>query len=175
MQIGFIGLGNMGLPMAANLLKHGHEVIGFDLSPAAREAFADKGGKLVESAAAATSGVELVITMLPAGPHVRAVYTDDGGMLAAAAPGTLLIDSSTIDVEAARGVAAAAAARGFDMLDAPVSGGVGGATAGILTFSWQVARTWATSALCRCSRRWAGRSCMPAPRAPAKRQRSATT
>jgi 3-hydroxyisobutyrate dehydrogenase len=134
MRIGFIGLGNMGGPMAANLLKAGHDVAGFDLSPGARDVFVAHGGKTAPSAAAAASGVELVVTMLPAGPHVRDVYTRDDGVLGAAAPGTLLVDSSTIDVESARAVAAAAAERGFDMLDAPVSGGVGGATAGTLTF-----------------------------------------
>ena len=134
MRIGFIGLGNMGGPMAANLLKAGHEVTGFDLTKPALDALAKAGGKPAPGAAAAVAGAEMIVTMLPAGPHVRQVYTGEGGLLAAAKPGALLIDSSTIDVESARAVAKAAAERGFDMLDAPVSGGVGGAAAGTLTF-----------------------------------------
>jgi len=134
MRIGFIGLGNMGGPMAANLLKAGHEVTGFDLAKPALDALAKAGGKPASSATAAVAGAEMIVTMLPAGPHVRQVYTGEGGLLAAAKPGALLIDSSTIDVESARAVAKAAAERGFDMLDAPVSGGVGGAAAGTLTF-----------------------------------------
>ncbi len=134
MRIGFIGLGNMGGPMAANLLKAEHEVTGFDLAKAALDALAKSGGRAATTAAAAASGAEIIITMLPAGPQVREVYLGAGGILAAARPGALLIDSSTIDVETARAVAAAAGERGFDMLDAPVSGGVGGAAAGTLTF-----------------------------------------
>jgi 3-hydroxyisobutyrate dehydrogenase len=133
-KIAFIGLGNMGGPMSANLLKAGHEVMGFDLVPAALEGFAKAGGKVAKSAAAAVASAEIVVTMLPAGPHVRQAYIGEGGVLGAAKPGALLIDSSTIDVETARAVSKAAAERGFDMLDAPVSGGVGGATAGTLTF-----------------------------------------
>ena len=132
--IGFIGLGNMGGPMAANLLKAGHEVTGFDLVPASLERFVAAGGRKAASAAAAASAGEVVITMLPAGPHVRAVYTGEGGVLAAAKKGALLIDCSTIDVETSRAVAEAAGKAGFGMVDAPVSGGVGGATAGTLTF-----------------------------------------
>ncbi|HEV2548248.1 MAG TPA: 3-hydroxyisobutyrate dehydrogenase [Stellaceae bacterium] len=134
MRIGFIGLGNMGGPMAANLIKAGHEVIGFDVVKPALESLVKGGGRAVPSAAAAAGEAEIVLTMLPAGPQVREVYTGAGGVLAAARPGALLIDSSTIDVETARAVAAAAGERGFDMLDAPVSGGVGGAAAGTLTF-----------------------------------------
>jgi 3-hydroxyisobutyrate dehydrogenase len=133
-KIAFIGLGKMGGPMSANLLKAGHEVIGFDLVPAALDGFAKAGGKLAESAAAAVAEAETVVTMLPAGAHVRAVYTGDGGVLPHARKGALLIDSSTIDVETARLVAKAALERGFEMVDAPVSGGVGGAAAGTLTF-----------------------------------------
>jgi 3-hydroxyisobutyrate dehydrogenase len=134
MRIGFIGLGNMGGPMAANLLKAGHEVAGFDLAKAALDALAKSGGRAAATAATAASGAEIIITMLPSGPQVREVYLGKGGVLASASPGALLIDSSTIDVETARAVAAAAVERGFDMLDAPVSGGVGGAAAGTLTF-----------------------------------------
>ena len=132
--IGFIGLGNMGAPMAANLLKAGHRVIGFDLLPAAAEGLAAKGGDAAESAAEAAAAGDVVITMLPAGPQVRAVYLDEGGVLACARREALLIDCSTIDVESARAVAAAAKRAGFDMLDAPVSGGTAGAEAASLTF-----------------------------------------
>jgi 3-hydroxyisobutyrate dehydrogenase len=133
-EIAFIGLGNMGGPMAANLVKAGHLVTGFDRVPAALDTFGKSGGTVAKSAAAAIAEAEIVVTMLPAGPQVRAVYTEEGGILAAAKKGALLIDSSTIDVETARAVSQAAAGRGFDMLDAPVSGGVGGAVAGTLTF-----------------------------------------
>jgi 3-hydroxyisobutyrate dehydrogenase len=133
-KIAFIGLGNMGGPMSANLIKAGHEVTGFDLVPVALEGFAKTGGRAAKSAAAAVAGAEVVVTMLPAGPHVRQAYTGEGGVLASAKAGALLIDSSTIDVESARVVTKAAGERGFDMLDAPVSGGVAGAAAGMLTF-----------------------------------------
>jgi 3-hydroxyisobutyrate dehydrogenase len=133
-NIGFIGLGNMGGPMARNLAKAGHAVTGFDRGPAARDALAGAGGKAVTAAADAVQGAEVVVTMLPAGQHVRQVYTGPSGILERAAPGTLLIDCSTIDVETARGVAAEARAKGLAMLDAPVSGGTGGAEAGTLTF-----------------------------------------
>ena len=133
-KIGFIGLGNMGLPMAQNLLKAGHAVQGFDMSRKQVDALAASGGQAAASAKAAASGVEVVITMLPAGQHVREVYLGDSGVLSVAGAGTLLIDSSTIDVETARAVAAVAENKGLPMLDAPVSGGVGGAQAGTLTF-----------------------------------------
>ncbi len=133
-RIGFIGVGNMGGPMARNLIDAGHEVTAFDLSPMALDATVAAGATAATSAADAASGVEVVITMLPAGQHVRGVYLDDGGILGAAAAGTLFIDSSTIDVDSARAVAKAAGEAGFEMLDAPVSGGVGGAEAGTLTF-----------------------------------------
>ncbi len=134
MKIGFIGLGNMGGPMAANLVKAGHQVTGLDLAKPAMAALAKAGGTAAASLGAAVAEAEAVITMLPAGPNVRKVYLGEDGVLAAARKGALLIDSSTIDVETARAVAAAAGERGFDMLDAPVSGGVGGAAAGTLTF-----------------------------------------
>jgi 3-hydroxyisobutyrate dehydrogenase len=133
-KIGFIGLGNMGGPMAVNLVKAGHEVAGFDMAEAALAALAQAGGKRAGSVAEAARGREIVVTMLPAGPHVREVYTGANGILASAAPETLLVDCSTIDVESARAVAKAAAEKGFAMLDAPVSGGTGGAAAGTLTF-----------------------------------------
>ena len=132
--IGFIGLGNMGAPMAANLVKAGHRVTGFDLVSKAVESLAAKGGTAAASAAAAAAANEIVITMLPAGPQVRSVYLSEDGLLAHARKDALLIDCSTIDVETARAVAAAAAEAGFDMLDAPVSGGVGGSEAATLTF-----------------------------------------
>jgi 3-hydroxyisobutyrate dehydrogenase len=133
-KIGFIGLGNMGLPMAQNLLKAGHTVTGFDLAKPALETLAAANGVPAGSVRAACRDVEVVITMLPAGAHVRAVYGGEDGVIANANEGALLIDSSTIDVATARAVAKDAADRGLAMLDAPVSGGVGGAQAGTLTF-----------------------------------------
>lgn len=132
--IGFIGLGNMGGPMASNLVKAGHTVKGFDVVPASVQAAEKTGVTAAGSIADAARAVDVVITMLPAGEHVRQVYTGDGGVLAAATKGTLVIDSSTIDVGSARTVHEAAVAAGIDMLDAPVSGGVAGASAGTLTF-----------------------------------------
>jgi len=132
--IGFIGLGNMGAPMAANLLKAGHRVTGFDIARGPVEALAAKGGSAAASAAEAASAGEIVITMLPAGPQVRSVYLGAAGVLANARHGALLVDCSTIDVETARAVAVAAKEARFDMLDAPVSGGVAGAEAASLTF-----------------------------------------
>jgi 3-hydroxyisobutyrate dehydrogenase len=133
-QIGFIGLGNMGLPMAQNLIKAGHPVCGYDVCAAALDMFGAVGGIAVRSLDVASMGVEVVITMLPAREQVREVYLGQGGVLASAAPGTLLIDCSTVDVETARAVAAAAKVNELDMLDAPVSGGVAGAQAATLTF-----------------------------------------
>jgi 3-hydroxyisobutyrate dehydrogenase len=133
-KIGFIGLGNMGLPMAQNLIKAGHPVCGYDVNGAALDKFAAVGGIAVRSLDVASMGVDLVITMLPAREQVREVYLGQGGVLASAAAGTLLIDCSTVDVETARAVAAAARVNELDMLDAPVSGGVAGAQAGTLTF-----------------------------------------
>jgi 3-hydroxyisobutyrate dehydrogenase len=133
-DIGFIGLGNMGAPMAANLLKAGHRVTGFDIVRGPAEALATRGGRAAGSAAEAAAAGEILITMLPAGPQVRSVYLGEGGVLANARGAALLIDCSTIDVETARAVAAAAKEARFDMLDAPVSGGVAGAEAASLTF-----------------------------------------
>ncbi|KAA5604146.1 3-hydroxyisobutyrate dehydrogenase [Roseospira marina] len=138
--IGFIGLGNMGAPMAANLVKAGHTVRGFDMDPNAVARAAEAGVGTAASVADAVSGAAIVITMLPMGRHVRAVLTGEdegsssngGGAFAAAAPGTLFIDCSTIDVETARALAATADAAGLSMLDAPVSGGVPGAEAATL-------------------------------------------
>lgn len=132
-SIGFIGLGKMGGHMARNLLQAGHEVRAFDLSPAAVEAAARNGARPANGAAAAADGADAVVTMLPAGPQAREVYLD-GGVLEAARPGALIIDSSTIDIGTARDLHEAAAAKGLDFLDAPVSGGVVGAERGALTF-----------------------------------------
>jgi 3-hydroxyisobutyrate dehydrogenase len=130
-DIAFIGVGNMGGPMARNLVKAGHALTVFDLSTEAAGAIA--GARRAATANEAVARAQCVITMLPAGKHVRSVYLDNG-ILAHAAPGALLIDSSTIDVDSAKAVHAAAAAKGFAFLDAPVSGGTGGADAGTLTF-----------------------------------------
>jgi 3-hydroxyisobutyrate dehydrogenase len=133
--IGFIGLGNMGGPMAVNLVKAGHSVTGYDLNPAALDALSKAGGKVARSAADAIAGAAVVITMLPAGEHVRDVYLHQGGLIDVTKDtGPLLIDCSTIDVETARTVTAAAATAGLAMLDAPVSGGTAGAQNGTLTF-----------------------------------------
>jgi 3-hydroxyisobutyrate dehydrogenase len=129
--IAFIGLGNMGGPMAANLVKAEHRVVGFDLVPASCEEARANGVTVAASAPEAVAGAEIVVTMLPAGRHVLSVW---GEILAAVKPGSLVIDSSTIDVESARKAHAMAAERGCLSLDAPVSGGVGGAKAATLTF-----------------------------------------
>lgn len=133
-RITFIGLGNMGGPMASNLVKAGNEVTVFDLSKTAVDELVAQGAKTAESAKAAAEGAECVITMLPAGMHVEAVYLGDDGLLEALPAGTLVIDSSTIAPETARKVAEAATAKHLEFIDAPVSGGVGGAKAGTLTF-----------------------------------------
>ena len=133
-NITFIGLGNMGLPMAKNLVAAGNTVTGFDLSDDAKAGLRDAGGQSADTIAAAVSAAEIVVSMLPAGKHVESVYATDEGVLANAPKGALLIDSSTIDVDTARKVASAATEAGFEMVDAPVSGGVGGAAAGTLTF-----------------------------------------
>ena len=131
-KIAFIGLGNMGGPMAANLAKAQHQVTAFDLSSSAVDAAVEKGAHKAASAAEAVKGAEVIVTMLPAGKHVREVYEKD--VLPNVAKGALLIDCSTIDVDSARHVGALAEKAGLEMVDAPVSGGVGGATAGTLTF-----------------------------------------
>jgi 3-hydroxyisobutyrate dehydrogenase len=124
----------MGLPMAQNLIKAGHQVEGVDVNPASLDKLKAAGGTAVEFAKVAASRADVVITMLPAGQHVREVYLGPNGIIENANAGTLLIDCSTIDVETARAVARVAEQKGLLMLDAPVSGGVGGATAGTLTF-----------------------------------------
>jgi 3-hydroxyisobutyrate dehydrogenase len=133
--IGFIGLGNMGGPMAANLVKAGHTVTGYDLNPVALRALAAAGGNTASSAADAVKGASVVITMLPAGEHVRDVYLHQGGLIDATRDTKpLLIDCSTIDVESARTVTATAETAGLAVLDAPVSGGTAGAQNATLTF-----------------------------------------
>jgi 3-hydroxyisobutyrate dehydrogenase len=132
-NIGFIGLGNMGLPMALNLVKAGHAVAGNDVTPKGMVALAAAGGATAKSASEAAQA-DIVVTMLPAGQQVRDVYLGANGLLSKAKKGTLFIDSSTIDVETARAVAAEAEKKGMLMIDAPVSGGVGGAQGATLTF-----------------------------------------
>jgi len=134
MRIAFIGLGNMGAPMARNLLAAGHELALFDLNQQVLGELAERGGQVCTSPKAAAADVELVITMLPAAAHVRSVYLGDDGVLAGIRPGTPALDCSTIDPQTAREVSQAAAAQGVDLGDAPVSGGTGGAAAGTLTF-----------------------------------------
>ncbi|TGD98688.1 3-hydroxyisobutyrate dehydrogenase [Methylobacterium nonmethylotrophicum] len=130
-QIAFLGLGNMGGPMAANLVAAGHAVTGFDLVPEALEAARAAGVVVADSAEAAVTGAEAVVTMLPAGKHVLSVYD---AVLPRVPPGALMIDCSTIDVASARQAHERARGRGLASLDAPVSGGVGGAKAATLTF-----------------------------------------
>jgi 3-hydroxyisobutyrate dehydrogenase len=129
--IAFIGLGAMGSGMAANLVKAGHQVLAFDLNPVALEAAVAGGAKASQDVASAVSGAQAVVTMLPTGTHVRAVYEE---VRSHAAKGALFLDSSTISAEDARFVIEAAGTAGFDMCDAPVSGGVAAAASGGLTF-----------------------------------------
>ncbi len=130
-KVAFVGLGNMGLPMAVNLVAAGHAVIAFDTQPTALEKAADAGMKGVSNIAEAVSDAEFIITMLPNGAIVLKVFED---IIAAAQAGAVVIDSSTIDVASARVAHELAAGAGLKMLDAPVSGGIGGAAAGTLTF-----------------------------------------
>ena len=129
--IGFIGLGNMGGPMAANLVKAGHKVVAFDLVEALRNQAKSDGAAIADSAPAAVKGAEVVITMLPAGKHVLSVWND---VVPSVTKGTLIIDCSTIDVESAKQAHALAAKHGVSSVDAPVSGGTGGAKGATLTF-----------------------------------------
>jgi 3-hydroxyisobutyrate dehydrogenase len=130
-RIAFIGLGNMGLPMARNLVKAGHFVVGFDLVPAARATAKEAGIAIAKSTSDAVEGADTVVTMLPAGKHVVAVWAE---IAKATTAGALLIDCSTIDVASARQAHTLVADGGRQTLDAPVSGGTGGATSGTLTF-----------------------------------------
>ncbi|KFZ38116.1 3-hydroxyisobutyrate dehydrogenase [Shewanella mangrovi] len=135
--VAFIGLGNMGAPMAANLLKQGLTVRVFDLMPSMVSTLAEQGAFSCPSACGAAAGAHIVISMLPAGRHSRSLYLGDDsgqGLLDTVASDTLLIDCSTIDVDSAKVIGAAAEARGLAFVDAPVSGGTAGAAAGTLTF-----------------------------------------
>ncbi len=134
MKIAFIGLGNMGGPMAMNLMKAGHTLSAFDLSKDACAKFAADGLPIAASAAATVKDAEVVVSMLPASAHVEGLYLGTDGLLEKIAPGTLVIDSSTIAAATSRKVAEAGAAKGIAVIDAPVSGGTGGAIAGTLTF-----------------------------------------
>lgn len=134
-RIAFIGLGNMGAPMAVNLIKAGHDVTGHDINHAVVQKMAADGVKMGRSATETARGAEVVITMLPTGQEVREVWLHQGGLMEAVKGGSpLLIDCSTIDVESARTVSESARRTGLAMLDAPVSGGVGGAVSATLTF-----------------------------------------
>lgn len=132
--IAFIGLGNMGIGMATNLAKAGHDVRALDISKDAVAKAVSAGCVGASNAKEAVKDADVVVTMLPAGKHVELVYGGDDGVFTNARPGTLIIDCSTIDVATARKVSVEAEAQGFAMIDAPVSGGVGGAAAGTLTF-----------------------------------------
>ena len=133
-SIAFIGLGNMGGPMAANLVKAGHQVKAFDLSAQACQTARDHGVEVAASVNDAVAGAGIVISMLPASRHVESLYLGEAGVLAQLAPGALVIDCSTIAPASAQKVAQAAVERGIRMIDAPVSGGTAGAMAGTLTF-----------------------------------------
>ena len=133
-NIAFIGLGNMGAPMARNLVRAGFKVTVYDISLPAVRSLAEDGASASDSAAHAVRDADLVISMLPANHHVRERYLGSGGVLEAARGDALLVDCSTIAPEVSKEISAAAAARGLAMLDAPVSGGTGGAAAGTLTF-----------------------------------------
>jgi 3-hydroxyisobutyrate dehydrogenase len=134
MKIAFIGLGNMGLPMALNLLKAGHLVTGFDLVKSQLDLFTAAGGAIAPDLKTAAKDAEVLISMLPASKHVEGLYLGEEGLLANTNPKTLLIDCSTISPKVAQAVATKAKAKGFAMIDAPVSGGTAGAQAGTLTF-----------------------------------------
>ncbi|KZY29695.1 3-hydroxyisobutyrate dehydrogenase [Alcanivorax sp. HI0083] len=134
MKIAFFGVGHMGAPMAVNLVKAGHEVVAFDLMPALLEAVVQEGAKAAGTAAEAVAGAEVVVSMLPSAGAVRGLYLGDAGVLAHIDESALIIDCSTIDADTARDVASIAKEQGRTMIDAPVSGGVGGAKAGTLTF-----------------------------------------
>lgn len=133
-QIGFIGLGHMGTPMVKSLLKHAYRVTVFDVMPNAAQALAQYGAIPAASVADLANHNDIIFTMLPTGQDVEKVWLNEQGLLSAAKPGTLLIDSSSIDVQTTRQLAKIAEKKGFFTLDAPVSGGVSGAEAGTLTF-----------------------------------------
>ena len=171
-SIAFIGLGNMGAPMALNLVKAGHSLKVYDLAPAAVKTLTDAGAKAAASAADAVQGAEVVISMLPASKHVEGLYLGED-LLGKIPASALVIECSTIAPDSARKVAQAAEARGIAMIDAPVSGGTGGA-AGTLTFivgGLPAALERARPVL----EKWARTSSTPARRARARSPRSATT
>ena len=170
-NIAFIGLGNMGGPMAANLVKGGDKVTGFDLVEASRHQAKADGAGIADSAVSAVKGADVVITMLPAGKHVVSVWTE---ILPAMTKGALLIDCSTIDVESAKQAHALAAKHAVLSVDAPVSGGTGGARGATLTFmcGGEERRSQQQNL---CWKRWARRSCIAAARARGRPRKSATT
>ena len=169
--IGFVGLGNMGAPMAANLVRHGHAVHGYDLSPAARDQAAGQGVTVAHDAAAAVQQADAVITMLPAGRHVLAAYE---GLLPAAPRGALFIDCSTIDVASARQAHGLAEAAGMRTLDAPVSGGTGGRPPA-RSPSWPAEARRPLPMPSRSCRRWASASFTAETPGQGRRRRYATT
>ena len=176
-RIAVVGLGNMGGPMAANLVKAGHHVTGFDLLPAAVEAAATSGVTVATSGAEAVRDADIVVTMLPAGRHVLSAYSGSDhveGLLAAAQPGTIFVDSSTIDVADARAAATAATASGpahsTHRCPAAPSGRPPARSP-----SWSAPPTRTSPRWPRCCRPWAARWCTAGARAPVRRPRSATT
>lgn len=170
--IAFIGLGHMGGYMAANLVAAGYTVHGFDLMPAALDTAASKGITIAESGEAAAAQADIVLTMLPAGVHVLSAYP---ALLAAAKPGTLFLDCSTIEVGHALQAAEMAQAAGFEAVDAPVSGGMVGAEAGTLTFMVGGSEAGLERVRPPCWRSWVKRLFTAAPTAPARPPKSATT
>eukprot|EP00998_Keelungia_sp_KM082_P012370 NODE_869_length_1586_cov_50.315970_g858_i0.p1 GENE.NODE_869_length_1586_cov_50.315970_g858_i0~~NODE_869_length_1586_cov_50.315970_g858_i0.p1 ORF type:complete len:262 (+),score=0.58 NODE_869_length_1586_cov_50.315970_g858_i0:798-1583(+) len=134
LKVAFYGLGNMGGPMAANLLKAGYQVCVYDLFPEAVEKLVALGASTAESAQAVANGADVVVSMLPAGKHVKSLYIEEDGLIKVLKEGALVIDSSTIDAESAQVTAAALKEKGIEFIDAPVSGGVAGAAAGTLSF-----------------------------------------
>jgi 3-hydroxyisobutyrate dehydrogenase len=133
-NIAFFGLGNMGGPMAVNLVKAGHRVTVFDLFPEAVAKVVAEGATTASTATEVAKGADIVVSMLPAGKHVKSLYIEEGGLIDVLNEGTLVIDSSTIDAASAQETAGALAEKGISFIDAPVSGGVAGATAGTLSF-----------------------------------------
>jgi choline dehydrogenase-like flavoprotein len=171
-SIAFIGLGNMGGPMAANLVKAGHKVTGFDLVEASSAQARADGVTIADKAVDAVKGAEVIITMLPAGKHVVSVWSE---VIPVAAKGALMIDCSTIDVESARKAHELAAAQKLPSVDAPVSGGTGGAKGATLTFMAGGDAKAFASRPSRSSKPWARRSSIAAMPVPGRRPRSATT
>ena len=169
--IAFIGLGNMGGPMAANLVKAGHKVVAFDLVEASRNQARSDGAAIADSAVGSVKGADVVITMLPAGKHVLSVW---GDVISSMAKGALIIDCSTIDVESAKQAHALAARHSVASVDAPVSGGTGGAKGATLTFMCGGADK-PSRRRNPCWKRWARRSCIAAAQARGRRPKSAIT